>query len=169
MTKYIAKREPTHIFNIQEGDKYRQHIQGHRLGTMELMFLILGEPICNSSVKVQYLVTDPPSVRQKSILPISLLMDSNDTPFYPDSIEKYFNRPKNEQFETLSYQEYFESYNISPSKIVTSREVFHDEIGNYVVKRKTKIVTRPRSEEELKGNFTTYREHFLHKFPESEL
>ncbi|GBB97610.1 hypothetical protein RclHR1_30110001 [Rhizophagus clarus] len=94
MTKYIAKREPTHIFNIQEDDKYRQHIQGRRLGTMELMFLILGETICNSSVKVQYLVTDPPSTRQKSVLPISLLKVSNETPFYPDSIEKYFNRPE---------------------------------------------------------------------------
>jgi len=188
MTKYIAKREPTHIFNIQEGDKYRQHIQGRRLGAMELMFLILGETICNSSVKVQYLITDPPSVRQKTILPISLLMNSSDTPFYPDSIEKYFNRPKNEQFESLLYKEYFESYNISPSRITTPREIFRDEIGNYVVKRKTKIVTRvrhlrlvhgelyfyqqlllrlrSRSEEELKGNYSTYREHFLHKFPE---
>ena len=91
MIKYIAKREPTHVFNIQEGDKYRQHVQGRRLGAMELMFLILGEVICNSSIKVQYLVTDPSSVRQKSILPISLLIDSDDTPFYPDSIEKYFN------------------------------------------------------------------------------
>src|SRR4051812_41978304 len=90
MTKYIAKREPTHIFNIQEGDKYRQHVQSHRLEMMELMFLILRETICNSSIKVQYLITDPPSIRQKSILPISLLMnlENNDTSFYSDSIEK---------------------------------------------------------------------------------
>ncbi|GES90273.1 Pif1-like helicase domain-containing protein [Rhizophagus clarus] len=188
MTKYIAKREPTHIFNIQEDDKYRQHIQGRRLGTMELMFLILGETICNSSVKVQYLVTDPPSTRQKSVLPISLLKVSNETPFYPDSIEKYFNRPENEEFDLLLYQEYFESYNISPSKLITSREVYRDKLGNYVIKRRTKIITRirhlrlidgelyfyqqlllrlkPRSEEELKGYFSTYREHFLNKFPE---
>ncbi|GBB97346.1 hypothetical protein RclHR1_29720001 [Rhizophagus clarus] len=188
MTKYIAKREPTHIFNIQEDDKYRQHIQGRRLGTMELMFLILGETICNSSVKVQYLVTDPPSTRQKSVLPISLLKVSNETPFYPDSIEKYFNRPENEEFDLLLYQEYFESYNIFPSKLTTSREVYRDKLGNYVVKRRTKIITRirhlrlidgelyfyqqlllrlkPRSEEELKGYFSTYREHFLNKFPE---
>ncbi|GES92241.1 Pif1-like helicase domain-containing protein [Rhizophagus clarus] len=188
MTKYIAKREPTHIFNIQEDDKYRQHIQGRRLGTMELIFLILGETICNSSVKVQYLVTDPPSTRQKSVLPISLLKVSNETPFYPDSIEKYFNRPENEEFDLLLYQEYFESYNIFPSKLTTSREVYRDKLGNYVVKRRTKIITRirhlrlidgklyfyqqlllrlkPRSEEELKGYFSTYREHFLNKFPE---
>ena len=50
MTKYIAKREPTHIFNIQDGDKYRQHIQVRRLGSMELMFLILGECICSSTI-----------------------------------------------------------------------------------------------------------------------
>ena len=72
---------------------------------MELMFLILGESICNSSIKVQYLITDPPNIRQKSILPISLLMNlnDNDIPFYPDSIEKYFNRPKNKEFDSLSY------------------------------------------------------------------
>ena len=145
------------------------------------MFLILGESICDSSIKVQYLVTDPPSVRQKSILPIPLLINSNDNdiPFWPDSIEKYFNRPRDEEFESLSYQEYFESYEISPSKIVTPRQVFRDEIGNYVVKRKTKIITRIRylrlehgklyfyqqlllklkcrSEEKLKGNFATYK------------
>ncbi|GES73489.1 DNA helicase Pif1, ATP-dependent [Rhizophagus clarus] len=131
-----SSREPTHIFNIQEDDKYRQHIQGRRLGTMELMFLILGETICNSSVKVQYLVTDPPSTRQKSVLPISLLKVSNETPFYPDSIEKYFNRPKNEEFDLLLYQEYFESYNISPSKLTTSREVYRDKLENYVIKKK---------------------------------
>ena len=38
MTKYMVKREPTHIFNIKDGDKYRQHVQGRRLGAMELMF-----------------------------------------------------------------------------------------------------------------------------------
>jgi DNA replication protein DnaC len=190
MTKYIVKREPTHLFNIQDGDKYRQHIQGRRLGAMELMFLILGETICDSSVRVQYLVTDPPSVRQKSILPVSLLVNSsdNDIPFWPDSIEKYFNRPKTDEFELLSYQEYFELYEISASRIITPRQVFCDELGNYVVKRKSKIITRIRylrlehgelyfyqqlllrlkcrSEEELKGNFPTYRQHFLFKFPE---
>jgi PIF1-like helicase/Helitron helicase-like domain at N-terminus len=190
MTKYIVKREPTHLFNIQDGDKYRQHIQGRRLGAMELMFLILGESICDSSVRVQYLVTDPPSVRQKSILPVSLLINSgeDDIPFWPDSIEKYFNRPKNDEFESLSYQEYFELYEISTSRIVTPRQVFRDELGNYVVKRKSRIITRIRylrlthgelyfyqqlllrlkcrSEEELKGNFQTYRQHFLFKFPE---
>ncbi|GES92249.1 Pif1-like helicase domain-containing protein [Rhizophagus clarus] len=159
MTKYIAKREPTHIFNIQEDDKYRQHIQGRRLGTMELMFLILGETICNSSVKVQYLVTDPPSTRQKSVLPISLLKVSNETPFYPDSIEKYFNRPENEEFDLLLYQEYFESYNIFPSKLTTSREVYHDKLGNYVVKRRTKIITRIQ-------HLRLIDEHLLNKFPE---
>ena len=186
MTKYIAKREPTHVFNIQEGDKYRQHIQGRRLGSMELIFLILGECICDSSVRVQYLITDPPSTRQKAILPISLLINSNDTPFWPDSIEKYFKRPRYEELESLSYQEYFESYEISPSNILTPRQVFRDEMGNYVVKRKNKILTRIRflrlehgelyfyqqlllrfpfyDEEELLNGFATYKEHFQSKF-----
>src|SRR5947208_15745183 len=114
--------------------------------------------------------------------------NSDDIPFWPDSIEKYFSRPRGQEFELLKYQEYFESYEISTSRIITPRIVFRDEIGNYVVKRKTKIITRIRylrlehgelyfyqqlllrltcrSEEELKGNFATYRQHFLFKFPE---
>jgi hypothetical protein len=60
LTKYIAKSEPFHVFNIKEGDKFREHVVAHRLGSIELMFLILGETICNSSSAVIYLTTDPP-------------------------------------------------------------------------------------------------------------
>jgi hypothetical protein len=87
MTKYIAKRKPTYIFNVQDRNKYRQHIQDFRLEAIELMFLILNKCICDSSVQVQYLITDSPSTRQKAILLISLLMNSNNIPFLSDSIE----------------------------------------------------------------------------------
>lgn len=40
LTKYIAKAEPTHVFNIKEGDKFREHVVVHRLGSMELIFLL---------------------------------------------------------------------------------------------------------------------------------
>ena len=32
LTKYIAKSEPSHVFNIKEGDKFREYIVAHRLG-----------------------------------------------------------------------------------------------------------------------------------------
>ena len=63
LTKYIAKSEPSHVFNIKEGDKFKEHVVARRLGSMELMFLILGETICNSSCAVTYLTTDPPTSR----------------------------------------------------------------------------------------------------------
>ncbi|CAH1766489.1 8786_t:CDS:2 [Entrophospora sp. SA101] len=49
LNKYVTKSEPSHIFNIREGDKYREHVQARRLGSMELMFLLLGKTICDSS------------------------------------------------------------------------------------------------------------------------
>ncbi len=48
ITKYIAKAELSHLFNIREGDLYHKYIHVRRLGSMELMFLLLGEKICNS-------------------------------------------------------------------------------------------------------------------------
>ncbi|CAG8772328.1 8334_t:CDS:1, partial [Ambispora leptoticha] len=63
ITKYISKSEPTHLFNIQEQLCYREYIHARRMGSMELMFLLLGERITNSSIQVQFLTTDPPSTR----------------------------------------------------------------------------------------------------------
>ena len=60
MVKYIAKTEPSHIFNIYEKDKLREHIIARRLGSMKLMFLLLGHQICNSLITVKFLTTEPP-------------------------------------------------------------------------------------------------------------
>jgi len=35
--------EPTHVFNVTDGDKYREHVVVRHLGSMECMFLLLGE------------------------------------------------------------------------------------------------------------------------------
>src|SRR6266540_7031560 len=91
LTKYIAKSEPSHVFNIKDDDKFREHIVARRLSSIELMFLILGETICNSSCAVTYLTTDPPISQQKAIRPIYLIYDDED-PYWKDQIEKYFNR-----------------------------------------------------------------------------
>ena len=85
MTKYITKTEPSHSFNIREGDRFWQHVIARRLSAMEVMFLTLGEKICHSSIKVQYLPTDIPESQSKAILPVNLLINNLDDPYYKDS------------------------------------------------------------------------------------
>lgn len=188
LMKYIAKSEPSHVFNIKEGDKFREHVVARRLGAMELMFLILGETICNSSCAVTYLPTDPPTSRQKAIRPISLINEDDDDPYWKNHIEKYFNRPEEEEFTNLTYPEYFKNYEITTTQPTTRRSVYIDKLGNYVTKRTAPKLIRfhhltlhngelffyqklllefPfRSEEELLGNFSTYREHWISFHPE---
>ena len=190
LTKYIAKSEPSHVFNIKEGDKFREHVIARRLGAMELMFLILGETICNSSCAVTYLPTDPPTSRQKAIRPIYLINEEDDDPYWENHIEKYFNRPEEEEFTNLTYPEYFQNYEITTTKPTTKKRLVYIDKSkkNYVVKRTVPKLVRfhhltlhdgqlffyqkllleipCRSEEELFGNFSTYQEHWLFRHPE---
>ena len=55
--KVCSKTRPTHIFNVTDGDKYQEHVVARRLGSMECIFLLLGERICNLSA-VKYLTTE---------------------------------------------------------------------------------------------------------------
>jgi len=50
LTKYVAKTEPSHVFNISDGDHYQEHIIARRLSSMECMFLLLGETICSGEI-----------------------------------------------------------------------------------------------------------------------
>ena len=38
LTKYAVKPEPTRIFNVTDGDKYREHIIARHLDSMECIF-----------------------------------------------------------------------------------------------------------------------------------
>src|SRR5438128_3883991 len=93
LIKYVVKSEPSHVFNITEGNQYREHVLARRLGSMECMFLLLGETICNSSVQVKYLPTDPPINRLHAIKPVSLISYNEDDPYWKNAVEKYFARP----------------------------------------------------------------------------
>lgn len=188
LTKYIAKSEPSHVFNIKEGDKFREHVVARRLGSMELMFLILGETICNSSRAVTYLPTDPPTSRQKAIRPISLINENDDDPYWKNHIEKYFDRPEDDEFTDLTYPEYFQNYEVTTTRPTTNRSIYYDKLENYVTKRTVPKLVRfrhlklpdgqlffyqkllleipCRSEEELLGHYSTYREHWLARHPE---
>src|SRR5271166_5244100 len=37
INKYIAKTEPSHLFNVREGNLFHEYIHARRLGSMELM------------------------------------------------------------------------------------------------------------------------------------
>jgi hypothetical protein len=60
---------------------------------MEVMFLTLGETICNSSTSVIYWTIEPPESRPKAIKPVHLFLQDNNKPFWDDNIMKYFARP----------------------------------------------------------------------------
>lgn len=47
---------------------------------MELMFLLLGERIINSSIQVQYLISDPPNIRSKAVIPLYMIDSLDDDP-----------------------------------------------------------------------------------------
>jgi hypothetical protein len=97
------KRELSHIFNIYENYLLRKHIIAQRLGSMELMFLLLGHTICNSFATVKFLTTKPPNTRTHIILSTYMIEEDNENPYYDDTITKYMSRPHTSEFENLTY------------------------------------------------------------------
>ncbi|CAG8786816.1 10579_t:CDS:2 [Cetraspora pellucida] len=84
--------------------------------------------------EVKYLTTDPPPIRTRSILPIHMIDENDENPYYDDTIIKYMHRPCIPEFENLTYLQYFEKYFITPSHPTTThRIIHHDELFNYVV------------------------------------
>lgn len=150
------------------------------------MFLLLGETICNSSVQVKYLPTEPPTTRVRAIRPVSTISEDDEDPYWKDAIEKYFARPHNEQFDSITYPDYFRNYTLS-TKRPSRNEVYQDDFNYYIVKRTSPLVIRYkhlkiqngesffyqqlllstpcRSESELLGDYTTYREKYLSLHP----
>jgi hypothetical protein len=188
MVKYISKSEPTHVFNIREGDRFQQHVVARRLGAMEAMFLLLGETICNSSIQVLYLTTEPPESRPKAVKPIHLLHQDENSPFWDDYVTKYFARPADVCFEEITYDQYFSQYSVTRQSPKKSQAAWVDQLGNFVQKRKDPILVRFRhtritdgepyfyqlllrnhswrSEVEIRGGHATYRDHYLALHPE---
>jgi hypothetical protein len=187
LTKYVVKSEPSYVFNVSEGDKYREHIIARRLSSMECMFLLLGETICNSSVQVKYLPTEPPTTRIRAVRPISTISDDDEDPYWKDAIEKYFARPHAEEFNNITYPNYFRNYTLTTKK-PNNNNIYKDNLGYYVIKRISPLVIRYkylkvqngetffyqqlllttpcRSESELLNNYTSYREKYLSLHPD---
>jgi len=151
------------------------------------MFLLLGETICNSSTTVKYLSTEMPDTCSRAICPISLINNDDDNPYWSDTIDKYFARPTDPIFDELTYPDYFINYVISAKRTTTNSKIYKDQLNNIVTKKLSPTVVRfryltidggeaffyqlllrtlpCRSEDELRNNFPSYREHYLHLNP----
>jgi len=185
--KYVTKPEPSDLFNIQESDAYRRHIHARRLGTLELMLLLLEKKVSRCSIAVDFLPSSPPGYRTRAIKPIWMLNEQNNIdPYYEDAIDKYFERPNNPEFNDITYPEYYRKYKItlnSPSKQI----YWKDKSDRFVFKRKKEILVRfqhltiknaelffyqqlllkkpSRTETDLKNNHLTYRAAFQSFYP----
>ncbi|CAJ0755274.1 21892_t:CDS:10 [Entrophospora sp. SA101] len=115
--------------------------------------------IKNDDIQVKYIVTDPPSVRSKCILPFSRINLDYDELYWKDLIEKYLAQPNGEPFDNITYKDYIEKYDIKLSAINSK----HGELYFY---QKLLLRVPARSEEDLIGTYETYRDHYLARFPE---
>lgn len=109
MTKYVTKPEPTELFAVDDNDDYRKHIQARRLGSIELMILLLQYPLTRSSISVQYLPSAPSHLHSRAVKPIHVQLmeiennDDEEKPYWDDAIDKYFDRPLTGTFISLTY------------------------------------------------------------------
>lgn len=187
MTKYVTKSEPTEYFNIHEADAFRKHVLARRLGSMELMILLLGYSICRSSIAVEFLPSIPSEVRNKSVKPPYLLQQEEQlSPYWDDAIDKYFDRPTENIFDDMIYPIYHRNYIIQKNR-PTNGIYYIDKKNRFVKKRRKEILVRfqhltiqqsesffyqqlllrlpARSEANLKNSYLTYKAHFEAKYP----
>jgi DNA replication protein DnaC len=187
LVKYASKAEPSELFDLFEPDAMKSHILGRRLGSMELMILLLGKPVCRSSIAVDYLPSLPSSERIRSIKPVYIIQEQeNIDPYWSDAIDKYFERPLDPIFDEITYPIYHRKYH-QISKLPNNNNYWIDTKGRYIVARKKEILVRfqyltaqngesffyqqlllkipARNEEDIKSNYPNYRARFYAEFP----
>ncbi|CAG8727694.1 7498_t:CDS:2, partial [Ambispora leptoticha] len=133
---------------------------------MELMVLLLQYSLTRCSVSVHYFPSAPSELRLRSVKPIHLLNtrddnnddnpDNDNTPYWDDAIDKYFDHPDHKDFQSITYPEYFKNYVISTKQPSQHSRSFH------TCDRKNRIVKR---QQELLGHHSIYRNHFQSIFP----
>jgi hypothetical protein len=118
-------------------------------------------------------------------LPVENLLQNPENPYYVDAVEKYFRRPYGQEFNNIKYEEYHQLYEIRNPNGSSPNRATRDLDGRIIVKRKKPILTRTRftklndgetyyyykllqtgswrSEEELLGPFTYYRDRYFLK------
>ncbi|RHZ82934.1 hypothetical protein Glove_102g35 [Diversispora epigaea] len=74
------------------------------------------------------------------------MIDKNDeNSYYNNTIMKYMTQPHLPEFENLIYLQYFERYSIIPSSpSSTNRQIYQDDLNNYIVKRSKEIIIKYR-------------------------
>src|SRR5438874_8616869 len=85
---------------------------------MELMILLLQYQVMRCSVSIQYLPSAPSNMRIRAVKLIHMQLEEsddenkNETPYWDDAIDKYFERPTNDTFRDITYPQYFHEYNL---------------------------------------------------------
>jgi hypothetical protein len=96
---------------------------------MELMILLLGYSICQSSIAVEFLPSIPPEIRTKSIKPPYLLQEEEQlSPYWDNAIDKYFDRLSDNEFDNMTYPYYHHNYVIQKNQ---------PKNGTYYIDKKT--------------------------------
>jgi len=154
------------------------------------VILLLQYEITSCTIKVQYLPSALSNMRIRAVKLIHMQLEESETPYWDDAIDKYFERPRNDTFNNMTYPQYFCDYNLKtkpPAQNTKSLPWTTDQKNRYVIKRKKPVLLRFAtykindgetfffqhlilkipcySEEELLGEHSTYRERFRTQFP----
>ena len=138
ISKYVTKPEPKRYYQPQQGNAIEEHILARRIGSMEMMMLLLGHAIFRMSNGSIFLPTTIPELRPRTVKPMRLLQTHPEAdPFFPSAIEHYFQRPKGPPFDELTYFQYFAQYQrfTSTSKVARATSGIPDQNGARIVKR----------------------------------
>jgi hypothetical protein len=106
--KYITKSEPKDLYHVRKQNPLKEHLLSRRLGSIEIIILLLNFPIFHMTTASIFLVTAMPDKRSAQIKPIWMLTnddgdDAKEEPFFKDTIEHYLARPHTIEFENLTY------------------------------------------------------------------
>ncbi|CAG8761149.1 23442_t:CDS:2, partial [Gigaspora rosea] len=63
----------------------------------------------------KFLTTEPSLTRSCAVLPVFIIKEDDENPYYDDTVMKYMFCPYDPDFENLIYPQYFEKYSIIPS------------------------------------------------------
>ena len=135
ISKYVTKPEKKSQISVSDADRVMSHITGRRIGSMEVMVLLMGFLIFNKSSAVEYLPTDMAGCRSSTVKPAWYLEDNPDNnPFYQDRFEEYYARPFVNEISACTYFQYFQRFTITSKKVGTAP--LQHRSGHWVVKRK---------------------------------
>ena len=145
VSKYVTKAEPNGLYNLSTQNAIKEHLMARRMGSMEVMMLMLSYEMFRCSRAVKYLDTTLPEERSASVKPLWQLEkdlleqevgeDGEPDPFYKNPVEKYFARPSGTPYDQLTYFDYHSQYNLTkPTPGLRGGTM--DGVGNIVKKRR---------------------------------